>query len=438
MTNSATSRIAYLTAALLMASSAHAGPFETRIPLKGVRTVAAPPATTDSAAVTLSAPALHFGDVQLGKPATLSLTVTNSGKSAAAVSDIGVTDGAALFTRTHNCGSSLAASSSCKVDVSFAPLEEGAAQGALQVAIGNLAQEVSLTGKGIAPMANASVWTPFTMPVAAYWRNISYGNGVFVSTDASTTGKSVYSADGVTWQAGTMPYSGSWTTTYGEGKFVAVGWGYGGPWSATSTNGRDWSAGGKPPTGMQADHVVYSNGVYVASVGAQNGTSIVARSTDGITWTAVTVPLKAQFMGATAGGGKFVLTAVGLQALMSTDGLNWSKVVMPANGMWGSVTYGNGRFVAVSQGSTNASAVSTDGITWTKGMLPAGFSAADVTYGNGKFVVGGNSRNAAQSVDGLNWTENTVPGSLQWTAVGFGNGTFVTLGNNSNQGAFSQ
>lgn len=425
-----------LTVALATVSTVQANPFEVRIPFKSMRASATVP-TPSEGGVSLSALALDFGDVQMGKSATLSLTVANAGKAAAAVSDIWVTQGAALFTRTHNCGSSLAASSSCKVDVAFSPLEEGAAQGVLQVSIGNLAQEVSLDGKGIAPVANATVWTPFAMPVSAYWRDISYGNGVFVSTDASISGKSAYSSDGITWQAGNMPRAGSWTTAYGDGKFVAAGWGSNGTWSATSADGKSWVLGGTPP--IASEHISYSNGVYVASAQMQNqNPGLVARSTDGVTWSKVSLPFNGQFMGAAAGGGKFVLVAPGTQALLSSDGLIWTTVSMPVNSLWISVTYGNGRFVAVAQGSANASAVSTDGVNWIRGTLPAQFSAGDVIYGNGKFVASGTSGKTLQSVDGLNWTQNTMPSASVWYALGFGNGRFVTLGNNSNQGAYTQ
>lgn len=248
-------QLTFLTALLMLASSAHADSFQMRVPIKGLKQVAGAPVPSDSVAVSVSVPELNFGNVELGKPATLSLTVTNTGKAPAPVAIVQVTEGNALFTRTHTCGANLAAESSCKVDVAFSPITQSAVEGKLQLLIGSTALDISLTGTGAAPVADASVWTPFTMPVSAYWRDISYGNGVFVSTDASISSKSVTSLDGITWQASVMPQASSWATTYGDGKFVAVGWGNSGQWSATSTDGRTWKLGGRIPGGLLAEHV---------------------------------------------------------------------------------------------------------------------------------------------------------------------------------------
>jgi len=428
---------ALLMASMVIASAAETPQYQVRLPFKGVKAVAAP----SSASVSLSATALSFGEVELGKPATRSLTVTNSGEAAAAVNEIRVTASEALFTRTHDCGTSLAGNATCKIDVTFNPVAQEDVTGALRVAIAGTDQLITLSGKGVAPVANASTWTPLTLPVSGYWRDISYGNGTFVTTNVDIGSTVITSKDGISWQAGSMPKSGAWATTYGADKFVAVGWGSGGPWSATSTDGKAWSSGGALPTGYTWEHVTYANGVYVAisqTPYPYTGLGAVARSTDGVTWTKVPLPLDIQYLNIAAGSGKFVLIGNGNQSLTSTDGLTWTRVTMPVSGLWISVTYGNGRFVAVAQGSSNASAVSTDGINWTRGTLPAQFSAGDVIYGNGKFVASGTSGKTLQSTDGLTWSENTMPSASVWYALGFGNGTFVTLGNNSNRGAYTQ
>jgi hypothetical protein len=72
---------------------------------------------------------------------------------------------------------------------------------------------------------------------------LAYGNGVFVSTGAffGSSDASIYSTDGITWTATTMPNTASWqSVAYGSNVFVAVGNGYGSG-AASSTNGITWT-----------------------------------------------------------------------------------------------------------------------------------------------------------------------------------------------------
>ncbi|MDR1479409.1 MAG: hypothetical protein LBJ00_10770 [Planctomycetaceae bacterium] len=78
--------------------------------------------------------------------------------------------------------------------------------------------------------------------------------------------------------------------------------------------------------------------------------------------------------------GKFVAVDYNSnKAAYSTDGINWTAATLPGSSNWNGVTYGNGKFVAVSHNS-NKAAYSTDGINWTAATLP-GSDWWDVTYG---------------------------------------------------------
>ncbi|WP_194908460.1 discoidin domain-containing protein [Catenulispora rubra] len=88
--------------------------------------------TGNPSALTASPSSVSFGNQAVGSTSgAQTVTVTNPGSVAAAVSSVGVTG---PFAQTNNCGSSLAAGASCAVQVTFTPTASGAANGTLSVA----------------------------------------------------------------------------------------------------------------------------------------------------------------------------------------------------------------------------------------------------------------------------------------------------------------
>ena len=79
---------------------------------------------------------------------------------------------------------------------------------------------------------------------------------------------------------------------------------------------------------------------------------------------------------------KYVAIAYGptTAAAYSTDGINWTASTLPASMLWYGVTYGNGKFTVVAAFSSEA-AYSTDGINWVASTLPASQYWYSVTYG---------------------------------------------------------
>ncbi len=99
--------------------------------------------------VTASPSALSFGSVATGTTSSAqTVTVSNPTGSAASVSSISASGD---FAQTNNCGSSIAASGSCTVSVTFAPTATGTRTGTLTVNAGGVTNTVSLTGTGTAP-----------------------------------------------------------------------------------------------------------------------------------------------------------------------------------------------------------------------------------------------------------------------------------------------
>ncbi len=116
--------------------------------------------TGTSGTVGLSATALTFGNQAVSTTSTAQvLTLTNGGNSAVTISSIQVTGAnSGDFGQSNNCGSSVAASGSCSINVTFAPTAPGSRTATLSVndnASGS-PQAASLTGTGTAPVASLS------------------------------------------------------------------------------------------------------------------------------------------------------------------------------------------------------------------------------------------------------------------------------------------
>ncbi|MGO8731190.1 MAG: beta strand repeat-containing protein [Terriglobia bacterium] len=98
--------------------------------------------------VSLSPASLTFGPHPVGTPsASQAVTLTNTGNAPLSVSSI-VASGD--FAQSNNCGSSLAASGSCTISVTFTPTAAGAASGSLSFTDNapNSPQKVELSGTG--------------------------------------------------------------------------------------------------------------------------------------------------------------------------------------------------------------------------------------------------------------------------------------------------
>ena len=233
------------------------------------------------------------------------------------------------------------------------------------------------------------------------------------------------------WKDNTFAGSGH-SVTYGNGKFVAAAYSQ---YGAYSTDGISWTKMTLPASHNWLS-VTYGNDKFVA-IGYDSNKG--AYSTDGITWTEFILPASRSWLGVTYGNGKFVaVAAVSNKGAYSTDGINWTEFTLPASRYWRGVTYGNDKFVAVDYDTGRKGAYSTDGINWTEMTMPAG-SWYSVTYGNGKFVAVAayGSNKGVYSTDGITWTQTNLPASRDWQNVTYGDGKFVALAYNSNKGAYS-
>ena len=110
---------------------------------------------TSSASVSPTSLTFPSQAVSTTSPAQSS-TLTNAGTVSLAITSIAVSGD---FAETDNCGSSVAASGSCTINVTFAPTASGTRTGAVTVTdnASNSPQTISLTGTGAATAATVSL-----------------------------------------------------------------------------------------------------------------------------------------------------------------------------------------------------------------------------------------------------------------------------------------
>lgn len=246
------------------------------------------------------------------------------------------------------------------------------------------------------------------------FRGMAFGNNIFVGVFATVS----YSNDGITWTSG--GYLGSEYVTFGNGKFVAVGYAVVGitPTSFihTSPDGITWTSR-TPSEAMWFQDIAFGNGLYVAV--ARSGTNRIMTSPDGITWTSRTTSITPVFTGVAYGNGIWVAvceSSPGGTTFTSYDGLNWDEQATVFNST--TIHFADGKF-------TTGSRYSVDGLTWTS--VTIAFSPEDITYGNGYFVgvtTFGTNR-IVYSTNAINWTAIPAASDATFESIAFGNNTFV-------------
>ena len=121
------------------------------------------------------------------------------------------------------------------------------------------------------PWATGRTWTLQQSAANNDWRNVTYGNGLFVAVAFTGTGNLVMtSPDGITWTAQQSMGNNNWASvTYGYGLFVAVAISGTGNLVMTSPDGIIWTSQ-QSAAGNQWMSVTHGNGLFVAV--AQSGT----------------------------------------------------------------------------------------------------------------------------------------------------------------------
>lgn len=166
----------------------------------------------------------------------------------------------------------------------------------------------------------------------------------------------------------------------------------------------------------------------VARVSGGTGTDVYYTSTNGLDWSAHTLPLSALWDDIVWTGSFFCITGVtygtglSIGSLISADGINWSgpsashglSLLSPATDL----VFAGGLIFAVDTvfgAAATEYGISTDGLNWSLYSYPATSLGWKIpTYGNNKFLtVEGGSNGAGvhrviTSTDGINWTVQTL------------------------------
>lgn len=255
---------------------------------------------------------------------------------------------------------------------------------------------------------------------------------------------------------------------------------------AGCTNGPIWTAYSINGPGFTPQDVVVYNNLYI--VGGQNSsvaTANIQYSSDGSSWTTVTLPGEY--------GGSYVTKLIAGNGILfaqinydyhaiSSDGINWTReshyfggppagstafgggyffmtggvnyrsLVYSSTALSGSwsftdnpegyelymnrnVIYGGGMYVTIGSsgfGYTNNLATPITIVPYSSG------TANQAAYGNGAFVVIGGST-VYRSTDGINWTtfSNVLPLTGNWDDVIFSQGNFLVCRRDDNRLAYS-
>lgn len=243
----------------------------------------------------------------------------------------------------------------------------------------------SKTNKYIYSTNNGASWAEGTFPVTeAFYQVCSNGSVVvaLLSSGSTTLNTAYYSYDGINWagtttQAGVFGTNGCSLTVNSSGMFCAVSASTASDTRAmTSTNGITWTARTVPAGGWTS--ICWTGQYFVASAGATT-TNFICRSTDGINWQTVNIPFTGYALSITSDGNGKVLTAQ-------------------------------------STGASTAAAYSTDhGATWNSTTLPvAGQFRALMCVGNTWMVPRYNSNTIYTSTNLTSWTSTTAPMSGFW------------------------
>ena len=214
----------------------------------------------------------------------------------------------------------------------------------------------------------------------------------------------------------------------------------------TSTDGITWTARTLPSALWSA--ISWNGTVFCAVSGYGTITStIAATSADGITWTARTLPSSTYWSGIAWNGTVFCAIAYFSSiAATSADGISWTARTLPTSTFWKAIAWNGTVFCAVSGyggGSPSTiAATSADGISWTQRVIPSG-PWVDITWNGTVFcaICGDTFFNAltsdvsATSADGITWTARTLPSVNSWTSIAT-DGTLFNIVNSTDNNTY--
>ena len=293
------------------------------------------------------------------------------------------------------------------------------------IAYGNIASSIidGATPKKV--LSNSIDWA-YTVAAqsAANPRVIAY-NGSNLYVAAGSTGRPLYSADGLSWRGAYTPLTTNFDkVAYLNGNWIMMGGTGSGANLLTSSNGTTWAA----PT---AGTAIYNSAAYGAGVYVVVGASGACFSSPNLTtWTTRSAGAQT-FTDVVFANSVFVAVGAAGAVYSSADGTTWTSRTA-GSVAFQRIIYANSLFVAV--GVSGAVWTSTDGATWTQRTSNVSVELRDIVWSGSLFVAVGVSGGITTSPDGVTWT-NRTPGdttvthnSISWS------GTMFLVTNTTNLG----
>jgi hypothetical protein len=183
---------------------------------------------------------------------------------------------------------------------------------------------------------NGQSWTSPGIIGAGFGGGVVAANGKFYYMRSGTT-NGYWSTDGLAWNLIVAPTNANgWTAAaYGNGKVVIIAIAGADAAAVSSDNGLTFSAGGVPQPGYVWNDIAFANGVFCITQW-NAGTTKVATSPDGVTWTVgMTLPGAATCTGLVVYQGNFfVFGPNNGKIYWSADGLNWAIFPSSSPPVW--------------------------------------------------------------------------------------------------------
>lgn len=284
------------------------------------------------------------------------------------------------------------------------------------------------TNKILKSTNNGDSWTSFTLPVSLGTSAFTYGwpkplawNGtVWVLCDPTQSVNYVLtSTDGETFVQRTIGGSQQWKDpVWGGSVWLLTALNSTQATATADVNGASWTYRATALPSAQAWGIpVYDSGLWVITpnnyASANTQSTAFATSTDGLTFTARTLPATYYSWTPKKLNGVWVIAGnptAGLANLMTaTDGLTFTSRALPAASQW-DVQFNDSMFVASTFGtaSTGYVCVSNDAQSWTQTLSGAGVRRALFVASTGMWYAGGVGSTVWTSTDCSSWAARAI------------------------------
>jgi hypothetical protein len=268
----------------------------------------------------------------------------------------------------------------------------------------------------VAYSPDAGYWKGSRLPYASQWTTVTSNGTLLLARDSMLNQVSISNDHGVTWsKAYPLPFSPTNFIDNTLGLFIAL---INGGSCYTSTDGINWTARTMPGSYNWYDGL-WTGSVFLAIT---SNSTIAATSINGVTWTSLTLPgVVSAGIGENMayGGGRIIIVAGTTCYYSDNNGTTWGTATVPAtqNGYYG-VSYLNGKFITVPRyftAGTDLPRYSSDGITWYMGNTTS-TSISDSSIASNStvsIIVSAYTDLPYISYDGINWLQYSVTPSTQ-------------------------